>query len=90
MHFLSVITVPSMKDKNIDLDIKQHGKTSEEPGNIEVNYSSKEHEKCKDKHLQDMIDGTLSTEAGAILTKGVTCGAGTTYPSGAPEVTPGL
>jgi hypothetical protein len=28
MHFLSVITVPSMKDKNIDLDIKKHGKTS--------------------------------------------------------------
>ena len=55
MHFLSVITVPSMKDKNIDLDIKKHGKTSNEPGNIEVNYSSKEQKECKDKHLQDMI-----------------------------------
>jgi hypothetical protein len=63
MHFLSVITVPSMKDKNIELDIKKHGKTSKEPGNIEVNYSSKEREECKDKHLQDMIVGTLSTEA---------------------------
>ena len=37
-----------------------------------------------------MIDGTLSAEADAIFTKGVTCGAGTTYPSGEPEVTPGL
>ena len=66
MHFLSVITFPSMKDKNIDLDIKKHEKTSREPGNIEVNYSSKEQEECKDKHLQDMIVGTLSTEAGNI------------------------
>ena len=36
MHFLSVITVPSMKDKNNDLDIKKHGNTSKEPGNIEL------------------------------------------------------
>ena len=55
-----------MKDKNIDLDIKKHGKISKEPGNIEVNYSSKEQEKYKDKHLQYMIVGTLSTEAGNI------------------------
>jgi hypothetical protein len=64
MHFFSVITVPSMKDKNIDVDIKKHGKTSKEPGNVEVNFSSKE--QCKDKHLQDMIVETLSTEAGNI------------------------
>ena len=51
-----------MKDKNIDLDIKRHGKTSKEAGNIEVNYSSKEQEECKGKHLQDMIAG----EAGNI------------------------
>ena len=53
-----------MKDKNIDVDIKKHGKTSKEPGNVEVNFSSKE--QCKDKHLQDMIVETLSTEAGNI------------------------
>lgn len=62
----TVITVPSMNDKDIDSSITKHKTITKEADNIKASYSSKEHEESKDKHLQDRIVGTISTEADTI------------------------